>query len=183
LFIRSNWEPPPAEISPFWQSRIKSFSTHIRELFVPRRCGYNLLLQQRIQLDQLRQNHNLVVFKTDKNLGPALLERDIYIRRALSDHLLNQVHYRQLTEVAAEGRILAIKKIIVAFLLKHFKNNNDPDRKYLFRSLQVKDPYAFFYLLVKVHKTPWATRPIISCSGSLLQGLGRWVDVQLSHYY
>jgi hypothetical protein len=34
-------------------------------------------------------------------------------------------------------------------------------------------------LTMKVHKTPLKTRPIVSCSGSILEGIGIWVDSKL----
>jgi hypothetical protein len=46
-------------------------------------------------------------------------------------------------------------------------------------SLEVTDPFAYFYILAKVHKTPWKSRPIVSVSGSITHGLGRWLDQQL----
>ena len=46
--------------------------------------------------------------------------------------------------------------------------------------MEVEEPLSKFYLLAKVHKEPLKTRPIISCSGSILHGIGRWLDVQLT---
>ena len=53
-----------------------------------------------------------------------------------------------------------------------------------FRFLKTKlienvEPFATFYTTMKVHKSPLKTRPIVSCSGSLLEALGVWVDDKL----
>lgn len=65
------------------------------------------------------------------------------------------------------------------FIEKNFKLKSR-GRTYLERSLHnTKDPFAYFYLLAKIHKTPMTTRPIVSVSGSLLEGLGKWTDTQL----
>jgi hypothetical protein len=75
-------------------------------------------------------------------------------------------------------RIQEIKSIIERFI-QHYFQKTEADAKFLTRSLQVKDAFAYFYLLAKVHKTPWKTRPIVSVCGSILHGLGQWVDAQL----
>jgi hypothetical protein len=38
-----------------------------------------------------------------------------------------------------------------------------------------EDPFPVFYLTLKVYKTLLKTRPIMSCSGSLLYGLEVWL--------
>jgi hypothetical protein len=181
LFLRSKWEPNPSEVPAEFRARITAFSTHIQRLFVPQRCYANLIENQRLALQLLRANPKLHVWKTDKNLGPAIIERDEYIRRALQDHLLDQSTYRQLSETAANHRIKAITVSIGNFLGRFFNNKDfttSSVRKFLQRSLTEsnKDPFGYFYMLAKIHKTPWKTRPIISCSGSILQGLGIWID-------
>ena len=37
-----------------------------------------------------------------------------------------------------------------------------------------------FYLLPKIHKNPWKTRPVVSDSGSITSFLTKWVDVKLN---
>ena len=97
----------------------------------------------------------------------------------MTEHLSDTITYRQLSASTAESRMKAVKNILLNFIKKHFKKGH-PDRTYLERTLAIcEDPFAYFYLLAKVHKVPWKTRLIISVSGSILQGLGQWVDTQL----
>ena len=53
--------------------------------------------------------------------------------------------------------------------------------KTLFRRLSKQDKFhrPTFYILFKIHKTPWATRPVVSCCGSLLAAVSTWLDVWL----
>lgn len=42
-----------------------------------------------------------------------------------------------------------------------------------------QDPFGYFYLLAKLHKTPVSTRPVCSDCASLSHSVGKWVDRQL----
>ena len=53
------------------------------------------------------------------------------------------------------------------------------DRRFLKWSTQTDKPFGRFYLLAKVHKNPWKTRPIVSYTGMILHGLGQWLNHQL----
>jgi hypothetical protein len=58
---------------------------------------------------------------------------------------------------------------------------NDKDEKYLYHSLDVANPFAYFYIMAnKVHNKPsWKVRPIVSVSRSITHGLRQWLDQQL----
>ena len=45
--------------------------------------------------------------------------------------------------------------------------------------LQKTIEFAYFYAMPKMHKKPWATRPVVSGICSVLDPLDRWLDIQL----
>jgi hypothetical protein len=137
----------------------------------------NLTPYQTKLLEGLRVSDDYIVIPTDKNLGPAILERSEYTKRAFDDHLNDETTYSRLSSTAANARIILIETAIRKFIEDFWLPNDE--RTYLLRSLEVKDKFAYFYLTAKVHKTPWKTRPIVSISGSITHGLGRWLDKEL----
>jgi hypothetical protein len=191
LFHRTDWQPHPQELPTDFRGRINEFTSALKTEFQGRqRVQSNLLDSQQHSLKWLIDNPELVVFATDKNLGPAITERKTYVERALTDHLADTDTYSRLTATEFETAITTITTGFNQFLTKFFpaqKPRMTPaekaQRTFLTRSFdaaaQSESPFNYLYLLAKVHKTPWNTRPIVSCSGSLLHGLGRWVDKEL----
>ena len=178
LFIRSNWEPDPYAVPNEISGRVSRFLAALQPHFQrSRRTRANLLPHQVALLHSLRQSDDFIVFPSDKNLGPVILERDEYIRRVFLDHLYNPSVYELLTPTYAEKLVREIREKLTAFTEEQFLSRDD--RTFIRQSMEVEDPYSYFYITAKVHKTPWATRPIVSYSGSLLHGLGRWIDHQL----
>ena len=179
LYLQSDWKPPSegsqAELEV--NARLAYFGRQITSTFKPRRAVSNLLPLQRALLRDLKNSTSHIVMPTDKNLGPAVIERDVYTKRVFDDHLNDKNTYERLTENQADMYFKLLKEQLSKFLQE--QDLSKADFKFLQRSFEVKDPWSYFYLTAKVHKSPLKTRPIVSVCGSITHGLGRWLDQQL----
>ena len=171
LYIKTDWDPPKA--ADDIENRFSKFCRSIHEhktLHSPRPATNISRLQYRA-LKFLKNNKNFIVALADKNLGPILIERDEYVRRDLKDHLSNEVTYTQISLDEARNYMAYHRKTVGKLFLSEEPLDSIRDEdKTLFRRLFKQDKFRrpTFYILFKIHKTPWATRPVVSCCGSLL---------------
>ena len=183
MYVRTGWTPPE-HLFPFPKElprRLQTFSTAIKSLVRRRKCPSNLLPHQRNALDYLRNQKELLVVQCDKNLGPAVIERDEYIKLVFKDHLSDTNTYRQLSDPEAKLHARRIIYFITDWLKRHKKILKKDEKRFIEHHLENnKEPFAAFYATMKVHKPPpLRTRPIVSCSGCLTQAIGVWVDDKL----
>ena len=75
------------------KTRLENFFTHMKTTFHKRHVNPNLLMFQRQILNDLRDSKDLLIVMTDKNLGPAVIERDVYTKHVFEDHLLKTDTY------------------------------------------------------------------------------------------
>lgn len=177
MAVPSDWMPTANFFPPFLSTRLLNFSIGLNQLFKPKKSKSNLSLPHRYALTYLRSQTDFLVVHCDKNLGPALIERDSYIRLAIADHLSDATTYRRLSQDDALQSHLSNVDAFTDWL-RRFKPLIPPEEhKYLTHYIgTVKDPFPFFYILMKIQKIPLKSRPIVSYSGSFFYGLGVWVD-------
>jgi hypothetical protein len=189
MYARSNRALRYSKIPPLLKQRITNFFTAMTKLYKKRKKKHRSNLQPHQQhcLELLQQSKTLLVWKTDKNLGPCISERRRYVRLCKRDHFRDTETYLQLTQQQAEERMDLAQKKYKAWRRKYNNMLTTPEKTFLNRTTTLKKPngeYRFpvFYGTAKVHKNKLATRPIISCSGSYLEGLGKWCDRKLQPF-
>jgi hypothetical protein len=124
-----------------------------------------------------------LVVQCDKNLGPAIIKRDDYIKLAFRDHLNDTLTYRRLSPIDATIYARYIRTTFKSWIEKYKRVLTKNEAKFLRRHLRDNtDPFGCLYLLMKIHKSPMKTRPILSLKGSLLHGIGLWANDKLQQY-
>ena len=93
IYIPSKWEFDPAE--EIIEDQLLSFERELKnaaQRFQVRRKS-NITKLQLTTLKKLHKNDNFIVAPSDKNLGPVIMERYKYIKRAIKEHLGDATFY------------------------------------------------------------------------------------------
>jgi hypothetical protein len=189
LYVKNDqWIPDDASIEI--EQELKNFEGQIRTLTRSNNPHpkSNLTPRQLELILALQQDKRFIVGATDKNLGPFIIERDVYIKRCFQDHLLNTSTYKRLTDEDAKLMRYNTQSFIVNVIRKASQTKPGPalitkaSTAYFNRSYKLarirRAPQ--FYLMFKVHKQTLKTRPVVSCIRSFPEIASKWLDYQLS---
>jgi len=181
LYIKSKWEPPEADENV--ESRLAEFRKLLLQNIknkVPKPAN-NLSRVQYKALKWLKNNNEFIIIQADKNLGPVILERSIYIERMKKDHLEDKEIYHRMSEQEVKTYFKDIRCQVYKLFLGEDAHNITATEKTFFKRLletpNLRKPTI--YLTAKIHKDPWSTRQVVSCVGSLLASVSTWIDIHL----
>jgi hypothetical protein len=85
------------------------------------RRNTNLTPLQHHLLRELTADDRFVVVPSDKNLGPAIMDCEIYIKRALQDHLGNDKAFALLSSQQAHAILHKVKSDVKQLVMEHKK--------------------------------------------------------------
>ena len=178
LYLKSTWIPPlpPPEID----SRFESFDKALQALFVKKKTKSNVTKFQSSLIDTFVEDDTHIIAGSDKGLGPCRVDTPVYQKDGLK-HLTNTETYEIISEEQGRKEIVELRQNIFEWTVNHQKIFSKSQVDYLRKKLEdtADDPYGYFYLLYKLHKSPISTRPVYSDCASLPHALGQWVDEML----
>jgi hypothetical protein len=192
LYVKSpDWVPDNAQTKI--ELALMAFETATNKIFKKSRQVkhvYNLHPSITKTLRDIQTSQRFCVTATDKNLGPAILDMDLYIAPAHADHLGNTSQYLVLSKDEAHALDLAKFRCILKLIVDDLRLDKESTAFFTKKLCDPRDKdgivqmpkhlhLPYFYLLPKVHKTPWKTRPVISGVSSVNEPLSKWIDIQL----
>jgi len=184
LYVKSTWRPKYSSIPAEVDRRLAAYFRSIRRLFVRTKARSNLLPFQHRLLAWLKSQTEYLIARTDKGLGPCAVEFVRYVHDGLV-HLNDTSTYQPMTEEDAWAHARETYLLIFNWTLewsrrpKNWLDKSSKDYIQLHLQRNMKDPFGYFYLMYKVHKSPLKTRPVLSDCASILNPLGKWVDTML----
>jgi hypothetical protein len=133
LYINSTFEPLFWTANLEWQ--IMEYTNQLERLVKHaskhRRPCYNLSSVQYKVLQCLKDDNTIIICLPNKNLGPAIMDRAEYIRRALDDHLLNTSVYTHLSVNDAHDAMDDVEKELTELFELYGNLLPEPEKIYL----------------------------------------------------
>ena len=132
-----------------------------------KKAQYNLTKLQRRTLRQLKDNQQIIILNSDKNLGIASIKRDEYIKAILQEHLTKNDIYKNLTKQEAQSFMSLAESEIKMAIRENRDTIPESDARYFNRSFQKEHRFPIFYGTPKVHKDKntlgyFPMRPVVS---------------------
>ena len=175
IYIPSTWMEQWWQILNETPRQIKEFEAVTKPLFQKKFGGHKLLPHHFCAICWVRSQENFLIVKFDKNLESAIIERGIYIESFCRDHLYQRDTYLYLPPVIASSKMVALKMKVGAYIKQHAKQLTRMEKCFITTNLQANvDPFLWFCGMIKIHKTLWTMRPIISCTVGLMHPIGVW---------
>jgi len=119
-----------------------------------------------------------IVKPTDKNLGLAIMDKEDYINKVMTEHLSTN-DYLRLTKQEVLSKLLQLKDTLKNLISNNQNSLSQPELIYFQRGLKNQHRIPLFYGLPKVHKNPISLHPVISATNSLLAIFSNWLDFQM----
>ncbi|MGL5935090.1 MAG: hypothetical protein ACRCZI_05660, partial [Cetobacterium sp.] len=182
LYIPSKWNPEhaPKAVEAGLEDFSSSLKRKVQDNLIQRRRCHNLSTRSRKLLQMMEHNEDFIILPSDKNLGPAIMERKTYKRRCIKDHLSDEGTYRRLSQNEAAEHLQTAHASFYSLIQRNRKILPKSEYTFFLRAFEQSRRIPQFYCTPKVHKKPnWKTRPIVSCINSRMGDLSKWVDVQL----
>ena len=181
IYIKlKGWNPPPATSDI--EKRITAFEHYIKKAITENKLQKhnfsNLTHPQKQALQFLIQHKEFIILPTDKNLGPAIMKRDEYIKQCFSEHLLTS-NYKQLCKQTAYAKLESVKYFLKECVNLHRAQLNPSEVTYFTRSFKLQNRIPIFYGLPKIHKNPITLRPVVSCINSFTSIFSNWLDYKM----
>jgi hypothetical protein len=176
------WHPPPAplqveeKLSTF-EKLLKAKQEELQRKYRNKNLANLTPLQQKV-FNQLRQNQNIIIKPTDKNLGPAVMDLNTYVSQVLKEHLLTDT-YKKLSPTETKDSLENIRNILKDMITSNKDKLSTAEFIYFQRSFKERFRLPLFYGLPKVHKTPMTLRPVVSCVKSLMSVFSNWLDYRM----
>lgn len=167
--VKSDWEPPKATARIERAIEQTEAALLSQDTALPSR-SYMLNPEVKTLCQYLREKQYLVKI-TDKNLGLAVVTRQWYMEQCLK-HLSQQNAYEE-SEPSLEDLACQLKDLVHSFQW------NKETRKYL-QTTTADLPR--FHVIPKVHKTPWASRPIIPSHSWVTSRASEVIDKYLQKF-
>lgn len=184
IYVRNpDWNPGTANREI--ECALDRFEDTLRHLVTNRRRQFhaNLARYELNQIRLLRSNPDIIILPSDKNLGPAAMDTSRYVRKVLTEHLLNAKQYQLLTAEEATERQMKAAQKMWALIESYAEADSFSEREsqYFDRRYKQRESCRVpqFYGTPKVHKEGTPLRPIVSKVNSEMEILSIFLDYQL----